>query len=202
MLSHNSAIMLSLPFCKLAFMATDKGDEKEARAGYAARLAEAFRLAKKLQPDGDPDRAWLAKEIGVSPQAVGGALGKIKKRPIQPFSAYNNIKAARALGVNMVWLATGEGAAQTGDLVTPQSVEEMGGFVSQLMNLFTHLDGDARDDLVAFANKLASGPNRRWTRQPWEHERRSRELGGFGTGDTSNRIEDRRQPASKRKPPQ
>lgn len=178
--------MLSSPqwaFCKLAFMA-DKEDEERARAGYAARLLEAFRFAGKVQASGDPDRAWLAGAIGVSVQAVGGALGKLTKKPVQPFSTYYNAKAARALGVNPVWLATGEEemrARSLPPLAAPQSPEEMGGFVGHLVTLFTHLDADSRDELIAFANDLAAGPNRRWTRADVPVERRS--YGGFG-GDS------------------
>jgi transcriptional regulator with XRE-family HTH domain len=51
------------------------------------------------------DRAKLAKELGVSVQAVGAVLLGDSKA----LSAANTAKAARFLGVDWYWLATGEG---------------------------------------------------------------------------------------------
>lgn len=102
--------MLSWPGCKLAFMALTREAHKEAeataRAGFASRLRRAFVRAGRLQEkNGEPDRSWLAEELGISVQAVGLALDPSKPNV---FSAYTNEKAARALGVDSYWLATGE----------------------------------------------------------------------------------------------
>lgn len=186
MLSAANAILLSTPFCKLAFMGRDKEAEKEAeagaRAGFARRLAGAFQRANRLQPNGKPDRAWLAEQIGISVQYVGQALDPEKPNV---FSAYTTARAARALGVNPHWLATGEETPEpprlAQPLVAPQAPADMGTFVGQLVDLFTQLDADARDDLLDYANKLAAGPNRRWRHEDVDKERRA--LGGIRGGD-------------------
>lgn len=98
--------MLSSTPRKLAYMVEeeDMTPEQIARRGFPARLAQAFRTAKRLNAKGDPDRAWLAGELGISVQAVGQALN-----PNQSivFSAYTNARAAAALGCDPGWLATG-----------------------------------------------------------------------------------------------
>lgn len=66
--------------------------------GYKERLAHAIELAKS-------DRQALAVGLGISAQAVGQALGGATKA----LTAENNAKAARVLGVDAYWLATGEG---------------------------------------------------------------------------------------------
>lgn len=55
--------------------------------------------------DDRADAKWLAQKIGVSYQAAVKALAGDTKS----LTAENNVKAARALGVNSEWLATGEG---------------------------------------------------------------------------------------------
>jgi len=65
---------------------------------YGARLAEALRIAQK-------DRQELADGIGVSVQAIGQVIaGKTKA-----LTAENSALAAKFLGVDMFWLATGMG---------------------------------------------------------------------------------------------
>jgi antitoxin HigA-1 len=65
---------------------------------YGARLAEALQIARK-------DRQELADGIGVSVQAIGQVIaGKTKA-----LTAENSALAARFLGVDIFWLATGAG---------------------------------------------------------------------------------------------
>ncbi|AEK63640.1 helix-turn-helix domain-containing protein [Collimonas fungivorans] len=65
---------------------------------YGARLAEALHLAQK-------DRQELADGIGVSVQAIGQVIaGKTKA-----LTAENSALAAKFLGVDIFWLATGVG---------------------------------------------------------------------------------------------
>ncbi len=66
---------------------------------YGARLAEALQIARK-------DRQELADAIGVSVQAVGQVIaGKTKA-----LTAENSALAAKFLGVDIFWLATGTGS--------------------------------------------------------------------------------------------
>jgi len=66
---------------------------------YGARLDTALRLAKT-------DRQTLADQLGISVQAIGQVIaGKTKA-----LTAENSAQAARVLGVDGYWLATGEGA--------------------------------------------------------------------------------------------
>lgn len=68
---------------------------------YGQRLGEAMELARV-------DRARLAKELGISVQAVGQVLtGKTKA-----LMADKSARAARFLKVDHYWLATGEGDAR------------------------------------------------------------------------------------------
>jgi transcriptional regulator with XRE-family HTH domain len=69
---------------------------------YAVRLAHALALAGKDAND-------LARELGVSYQAVMKAL----KGTTKALAADNNSKAARFLGVDPDWLATGEGSPRS-----------------------------------------------------------------------------------------
>jgi antitoxin HigA-1 len=65
---------------------------------YGSRLNEALRLAEK-------ERQELAREIDISVQAIAQVIaGKTKA-----LTAENSARAARYLGVNSFWLATGEG---------------------------------------------------------------------------------------------
>lgn len=68
---------------------------------YGSRLEEALRLAQR-------ERIELATAIDVSVQAIGQVIaGKTKA-----LTAENSAKAARFLGVDAYWLATGEGSAR------------------------------------------------------------------------------------------
>jgi len=135
----------------------DKGDEERARASYADRLQRAFEHARWLQPNGKPDRARLAKAVGVSQAAIGQFLRASEPRVA---SAFTNARIARALGVNAHWLSTGEEgveeAPRVPSLVAPVSAVDMGVFVGQLVHLFTQLDEDRRDELLQVANNLAN----------------------------------------------
>lgn len=67
------------------------------KSTYGSRLAEALRLAGR-------ERQELASAISVSVQAIGQVImGKTKA-----LTAENSERAARYLGVNPYWLATGE----------------------------------------------------------------------------------------------
>lgn len=94
------ASIVSTLFCNLPFM--DFGD----------RLQTALDLAKK-------DRRALAEHLGISVQAVGQTVtGKTKN-----FTAANTARAARFLGVNWYWLATGEETPAVADGVKLTSEE-------------------------------------------------------------------------------
>ncbi len=69
---------------------------------FGARITTALALAKL-------DRKALATHLGVSVQAVGQAIRGGR------FSAENTARAARFLGVNWFWLATGEESAEVED---------------------------------------------------------------------------------------
>lgn len=73
---------------------------------YAARLQDAMRCAGR-DPDDTVSVRWLADQLSVSYQAAKKAISGDTKA----LTADNNVKAARALGVNSEWLATGEGAS-------------------------------------------------------------------------------------------
>ena len=65
---------------------------------FGERLEEALRLAKQ-------DRQQLADALGISVQAVSQVIvGKTKA-----LTAENAARASQQLGVNMLWLCTGEG---------------------------------------------------------------------------------------------
>jgi len=67
---------------------------------FGERLEEALGLAKK-------DRQELANALGISVQALSQVIvGKTKA-----LTAENAARAARELGVDMMWLSTGEGEA-------------------------------------------------------------------------------------------
>lgn len=90
-----------------------KHREALARAEFAERLTQAFRLARRLRPNGEPDRAWLAAQAGVTVQALSHVFtGKTVP------SAYTNALIATALSVNSNWLATGEGSPNAGGAST------------------------------------------------------------------------------------
>jgi hypothetical protein len=76
---------------------------------YAARLQDAMRGAGR-NPDDTASVGWLAERLDVSYQAAKKALSGDTKA----LTAENNVKAARALGVNSEWLATGEGSREGG----------------------------------------------------------------------------------------
>lgn len=65
---------------------------------YGGRLQQAMTLAKKVRRD-------LATALGVSVQAIG----QVVTSPTSQLTAENSAKAARYLGVDHHWLATGEG---------------------------------------------------------------------------------------------
>jgi len=80
----------ALHTCKYAFVTMST---------YGERLEEALRLVGK-------DRQQLADALGISVQAVSQViLGKTKA-----LTAENSARAARFIGINPFWLATGEGA--------------------------------------------------------------------------------------------
>jgi transcriptional regulator with XRE-family HTH domain len=86
MLSQKDASMLFDELRKLAFMT------------FGKRLSAAMEAAEK-------DRAALAAALGVSVQAIGQTIRSDSKS----MTAENAAKAARFLGVDLYWLATGEG---------------------------------------------------------------------------------------------
>jgi transcriptional regulator with XRE-family HTH domain len=110
MLSTTCASILSSDFRKLAFMT------------YGKRLKQAIELA-------GTDRAALAADLGVSVQAVGQVITG-GRNGTQTFTASNNVKAARFLRVDPLWLATGEGDMVSANvwpfaLLTPDDVRKL-----------------------------------------------------------------------------
>jgi plasmid maintenance system antidote protein VapI len=84
-------------------------EEQEGEDGYAERLAQAMKHAQV-------DNKMLAEALDVHTNAIKKVLAGQSKA----FSAKNNAKAARYLGVSSDWLALGEG-----DMVpevTPQAM--------------------------------------------------------------------------------
>jgi len=72
---------------------------------YGMRLQQALEVAGK-------DRKALAEALGMSVQAVGQVITG-GRSGTQMFNAENSAKAARFLGVEHHWLATGEGEMRT-----------------------------------------------------------------------------------------
>jgi antitoxin HigA-1 len=72
---------------------------------YGMRLQQALDVAGK-------DRKALAEALGMSVQAVGQVITG-GRSGAQMFNAENSAKAARFLGVDHHWLATGEGQMRT-----------------------------------------------------------------------------------------
>jgi transcriptional regulator with XRE-family HTH domain len=71
------------------------------RMHYGDRLAEAINIAGASRKD-------VAKALGISVQAVGQAV----RGETNAHTAENQARAARLLGVDYFWLATGEGKAR------------------------------------------------------------------------------------------
>lgn len=93
MLSIAATIILSTEnkvLCKLSFV------------NYGERLDYAIKLAKS-------SRAAVAEATGRSVQAIGQVI----RGDTGALTAENSARAARALGVNHFWLATGEGSAMS-----------------------------------------------------------------------------------------
>lgn len=97
----SSDVMLA-PIIKHAFRPSTSILSRQTRTlvrmGYKERLAHAIELA-------DSDRQALAVGLGISVQAVSQAL----VGSTRALTAENTAKAARVLGVDAYWLATGEG---------------------------------------------------------------------------------------------
>jgi hypothetical protein len=155
--------VLSFPPRKLAFMHGERRDqekkaEADARAGFAERFRLAFVRAGRLQPTGEPDRAWLAREIGISVQAIGQALRPDPEKPIV-LSAFTNARAARALRCDADWLATGEGRPDLDGVppVPPSTTARLA--LDTLAQTLTRVDGSSRTALVALIGRLASDPS-------------------------------------------
>lgn len=91
--------------CKNAFM----------RTTFSERLQRAMRLAGKNQ-------AALAKELGISPQALSQVLSGQTKA----MTAENTAKAAAALSVPTDWLATGEGEIEIEPTAGPLALRSPG----------------------------------------------------------------------------
>lgn len=118
---------------------------------FADRLTEALKTSGK-------SRADLAKRlysdtkqaVGVSVQAVGQALDGTTKS----FSANNTARAARFLGVDFYWLATGEGVARPAD-TNEAPVDQL---VYRLGVALQAMDDLARTTAGSLLAQLASRP--------------------------------------------
>lgn len=77
----------------------------EPASPYAARLQAAMRAAGK-NPEDRGTATWLAQRLEVTYQAARKAISGETKM----LTAENNVRAARALGVDSEWLATGDGS--------------------------------------------------------------------------------------------
>jgi len=97
---------------------------------YGERLEHALRLSKR-------DRMALSQVLGISVQAIGQVLaGKTKA-----LTAENSARAARFLGVDQFWLATGEGR--------PDSHKELGSWpFSRLLHSDYEQLSDAQKEAV------------------------------------------------------
>ena len=80
---------------------------------YKDRLRDALRLAKKTVPE-------LAKHLEVTPQAIYQQL-KGGKTGDGEMYAGNSAKAARFLGIDHYWLATGIGEARPADRLSEEA---------------------------------------------------------------------------------
>ena len=120
---------------------------------YGQRLDAA--LAKK-----GGDRAWLAKQIGISVQALSQLiLGKTRS-----LTAENHEVAAAVLGCSGSWLATGHGE------MTPQAnpalhlassgatPATLGQTLQSLSSYFDQMDASTRSIAVSLLGQLADNP--------------------------------------------
>jgi phage repressor protein C with HTH and peptisase S24 domain len=99
-LNHSSVDAATMVSCTAGSIAT--------MVDYKSRLVDAMRGAGYADKDGSPDATRLAKDMGLSYQAVK----KVIDGDTNSFSAVNNSAAARLLNVNSDWLATGLGARE------------------------------------------------------------------------------------------
>lgn len=90
---------------------------------YGRRLAEALELAGWA-------RGQLAKELGVSAQAVGQVL----TGATAAFTAANSARASRLLGVDSHWLATGEGVPRHPLMLERQALSAKAVYIGQLLD--------------------------------------------------------------------
>jgi transcriptional regulator with XRE-family HTH domain len=106
---------------------------------YSERLKSAMSEAKVTT-------SQLAEALGVSFQAVR------KVENGGRFSAKNNAAAAKKLGVNSDWLATGNGPRKAGEAATSNSTE-LDQKLQQLLNDYQEL---MEDDQERFAREIAA----------------------------------------------
>jgi transcriptional regulator with XRE-family HTH domain len=102
--------------------------------GFKERLAAALEHAKK-------SRGQLAVALGCSEAAVGALLRGESKQ----MSGENLARAARYLGVNVYWLATGE----------EQMIERLTPEVREIALRLDSLSGDERRRALAFCRLAA-----------------------------------------------
>lgn len=134
---------------------------------YGERLREALEAAKK-------SRAELAAvlrspdgRVGISPSAIGQVI----KGTSKAFSAENSAHAARFLGVNHYWLATGVGLMHDRSSVVPLTAAESPApwlpsedqVIRQLQSLLQRVEPDIRKGL---ADLLAA-----WVKDGGDEER-------------------------------
>jgi hypothetical protein len=110
---------------------------------YGSRLEEALQESGK-------DRAELAQCLGISVQAIG----QVMRGETRALTAENSAKAARFLGVDDYWLATGEGAKKKAS-ETP-SIDD----VVQIVNAYRLGNKTQRAGLLTMARSIVESSSR------------------------------------------
>lgn len=142
--------MLSPVFCNLRVMT------------YGKRLESALTITGK-------DRKALARELGISTQAVGQVI-TAGADSSKAFTAKNNALAARYLRVNSHWLATGEGqmldelpTADANETSETKGPELMRTALNILAICLHDMDTDSRTEAGYLLQKMAENPGGRWS---------------------------------------
>lgn len=128
---------------------------------FGPRLEEALKIAKK-------DRQELADAIGISVQALSQLIiGKSKSA-----TAENTAKAAKFLGVDFFWLATGQGkpvgpqtaAIQVSQETEPYSVISTTDEIIELIALYQQASERGRANILDLARSAVKQTSLRWQR--------------------------------------
>lgn len=129
---------------------------------FGTRLGEAIKLAGK-------DRQEVADAIGISVQALSQLIiGKSKSA-----TAENTAKAAKALGVDFYWLATGQGkpvgpqdvkSIEVKQSTEPYSVISTTDEIIELIALYQQASKRGRENILDLARSAVKQTSLRWRR--------------------------------------